>query len=170
MTKSTSQPKRLTVDPQSIAVTAPSETLDRRALQILRGVQRVLRDHTFASLCETPLASGRRADVLAIDSRSEIWIIEIKSSIADFRSDQKWPEYQEYCDRFFFAVAPDFPTDILPSAAGLILADSYGGEILRMPSVIPLAAARRKAVSLSFALLAARRLHALADPPVPAQP
>lgn len=143
-------------DPQAAVGGAPS---------IRRGVQRLLRDHAFTSLSEIPLSNGRRADVMAINGHSAIWIVEIKSSIADFRADHKWPEYRDYCDALFFAVAPDFPADILPAEAGLMLADSFGGEIIRMPALHPLAAARRKAVTLSFAMIGARRLHTLADPP-----
>jgi hypothetical protein len=133
---------------------------------ILRGVQRLLRDHNFASVGEMPLPNGRRADVLAIDSRGKIWIVEIKSSIADFRSDQKWPEYLDYCDALLFAVAPDFPVTILPESTGLILADAYGGEIMRPPTEHSLPPARRKSLVLSFATIAARRLQALGDPPM----
>ena len=114
-----------------------------------------------------PLASGRRADIIAIGPKSVIWIVEIKSSIADFRSDQKWPEYRDDCDAMLFAVAPDFPASILPTDAGLIFADAYGGEIIRQAPAHPLTTARRKSLILSFATTAARRLHALRDPPEP---
>jgi hypothetical protein len=134
------------------------------AALILRGVQRILRAHNFVSLSEVPLANNRRADVLALGPQSTIWIVEIKSSIADFRTDQKWPEYQDYCDALLFAVAPDFPVDILPAETGLILADAYGGEIMRHPPTHPLSPARRKAVIFSFAQMSARRLHAVTDP------
>ena len=134
------------------------------AALILRGVQRLLRAHNFVSLSEVPLANNRRADVLALGPQSTIWIVEIKSSIADFRSDQKWHEYRDYCDALLFAVAPEFPTAILPEETGLILADAYGGEIMRPPPIHALTAARRKAVILSFAQMSARRLHAFTDP------
>jgi hypothetical protein len=131
---------------------------------ILRGVQRLLSAHNFVSLAEVPLANSRRADVLALGPQSTIWIVEIKSSIADFRADQKWHEYRDYCDALLFAVAPDFPVDILPVETGLILADSYGGEIMRQPPEHTLSPARRKALILSFATMAARRLHTFTDP------
>ena len=107
-----------------------------------------MRSLNFESLSEVPLANGRRADVLAVGRDGEIWIVEIKSSIADFRADQKWPEYRDYCDALLFAVAPDFPSDILPADTGLILADAYAGEIVRPPPRHPLSPARRKAVTL----------------------
>lgn len=137
------------------------------AAAILRGVQRMLRSHNVVSLSEMPLANGRRADVIALGAQNAIWIVEIKSSIVDFRTDQKWPEYRDYCDALLFAVAPDFPTDILPADTGLILADAYGGEIVKPPPLHPLTPARRKALLMSFAQTAARRLHTLADPPEP---
>ncbi|MFA5954966.1 MAG: MmcB family DNA repair protein [Hyphomicrobium sp.] len=135
-----------------------------RAKAILRGTQRLLRSLDFESLSEITLGNGRRADVLAIRRNGEIWIVEIKSSIADFRADQKWPEYREYCDALLFAVAPDFPAEILPADSGLILADAYAGELVRPPPQHPLAAARRKALTLSIARIASMRLHAQIDP------
>jgi len=135
-----------------------------RAKAILRGTQRLLRTLDFESLSEVTLRNGRRADVLALRRNGEIWIIEIKSSIADFRADLKWPEYREYCDALLFAVAPDFPSEILPSDTGLILADAYGGELVRQPPQHQMAAARRKALTLSVARTASMRLHAQIDP------
>ena len=111
-----------------------------------------------------PLGNGRRADILAVGRDGEIWIVEIKSSIADFRADQKWPEYRDYCDALLFAVAPDFPSDILPADTGLILADAYAGEVVREAPRHPLSPARRKALTLSIARMAAMRLHARIDP------
>jgi hypothetical protein len=135
-----------------------------RARAILRGTQRLLRTLDFESLSEVTLRNGRRADVLALRRNGEIWIVEIKSSTADFRADLKWPEYREYCDALLFAVAPDFPSEILPSDAGLILADSYGGELVRQPPQHQMSAARRKALTLSIARIAAMRLHGHIDP------
>jgi hypothetical protein len=137
-----------------------------RARAILRGTQRLLRSLDFESLSEITLGNGRRADVLGLRRNGEIWIVEIKSSIADFRADQKWPEYREYCDALLFAVAPEFPTEILPADTGLILADAYAGELLRPPPLHPLVAARRKALTLSVARTASMRLHAQIDPGV----
>jgi hypothetical protein len=155
MTANPITPAKNYIDPPQISGAAAA---------ILRGVQRMLRSHDFVSLSEVPLANDRRADVLAIGPKSTIWIVEIKSSIADFRADQKWPEYREYCDALLFAVAPDFPVEILPPDCGLILADAYGGEIMRPPPEHPLATPRRKALILSFAQMSARRLQALIDP------
>lgn len=135
-----------------------------RAVEIARGVARLLALHGLACICELPLANGRRADVMALADTGEIWIVEIKSCLEDFRVDQKWPEYREFCDRLLFAVAPDFPVDVLPQDAGLIIADRYGGEIVRAAPEHRLAGARRKAVTLRLARAAALRLSALYDP------
>lgn len=118
----------------------------------------------MASVTEVPLANGRRADIVAVSDKGEIWIVEIKSSVADFRADSKWPEYEPFADRLLFAVAPDFPVDILPTETGLVLADMYGAEIVRPAPLKPLPGARRKAITLRIARAAALRLHALADP------
>jgi hypothetical protein len=133
-----------------------------RALQ--RGASRRLVSMGFAPLTEVTLASGRRADIVAIGAAQEIWIGEIKSSLADFRSDQKWPEYREYCDRLLFVVAPEFPLAVLPEDAGLIVADRYGGEIIRTGGEHKLGPARRKAVVQHLARVACLRLQALSDP------
>jgi hypothetical protein len=137
---------------------------DARARAILRGTQRLLRSLNFESLSEVSLGNGRRADVLALSRNGTVWIVEIKSSIADFRADQKWHEYRDYCDALLFAVAPDFPAEILPFETGLILADSYGGELLREAPSQPIGAARRKALTLSFGRTAAMRLLSQVDP------
>jgi hypothetical protein len=136
----------------------------KAASAIARGASRCLLAHGFAKLPELTLANGRRADLVAIGTTGRIWIIEIKSSVADFRADQKWQDYRDYCDRYYFAVAPDFPIDILPADAGLIIADTYGGEIARHPVEHPLSGARRKEITLRFARAAALILHAIADP------
>jgi len=146
------------------AALACSARDDSCARAILRGVQRLLRTLNYDSLSEVALGNGRRADVLALGPDGSAWIVEIKSSIADFRSDQKWHEYRDYCDALLFAVAPDFPADILPADAGLILADAYGGELVRNAPRHPLPAARRKALTLAFARTAAARLLAQTDP------
>ncbi len=136
------------------------------AAGVQRGVCRMLKQAGFATLPEFPLASGRRSDVIGIDHKGLIWIIEIKSSVADFRADGKWPEYWDYCDVLFFAVPPEFPREILPEEAGVIVADAWGADILYQPAERKLAAARRKAVSLRFARAAALRLQALHDPKI----
>jgi len=118
----------------------------------------------MAPVTEVSLANGRRADIAAVAASGEIWIVEIKSSIEDFRTDQKWPEYRDYCDRLFFAVAPAFPREILPPDTGLVIADRYGGEIVRAAPEHKLAGARRKAVTLRLVHTAAFRLQAAIDP------
>ena len=146
----------------------PSLPLDgrqsERALAIARGTLRLLASHDYAGIPEVTLAHGRRADILALGPKGEIWLIEIKSSVQDFRVDQKWEEYLPFCDRFSFAVGPDFPRDLIPQEVGLIVADKYGAEIVREAEAVPLAGARRKAITTEFARVAARRLHALFDP------
>ena len=135
------------------------------ALRVQRGVMRFLRAaHDFCCYAEVPLRNGRRADVVAVGPKGEIWIVEIKSSLEDFRVDLKWPEYRDYCDRLFFAVALDFPQEVLPGDTGLIVADRYGGELLREAPEHNLPAARRKAVLIRFARAAASRLMTIADP------
>jgi len=134
------------------------------ALAIARGTGRLLVSLGYSSLPEVPLANGRRADLLAVSDKGELLIIEIKSSVADFRADHKWPEYRDFCDRLYFAVEPEFPQAILPQETGLIVADRYGAEIVRAAPEHKLAAARRKAVMLRYARLAALRLQGLADP------
>lgn len=101
------------------------------ALSIARGVRRLLRAQGWSTIAELPLTNGRRADLVAIDAASVIHIIEIKSSVADFRADHKWELYRDYCDHLSFAVAPDMPLEILPQEAGLMIADGYGAEVLR---------------------------------------
>ena len=134
------------------------------AAAVQRGVCRMLRTAAFAALTEFPLATGRRADVIAISPKGRVFIIEIKSCPADYRADGKWPEYWAFCDRLYFAVPPDMPHEIIAPEAGLIVADAWGAEILRDPEDRPLAPARRKAVTLGFARAAALRLHSLHDP------
>jgi hypothetical protein len=134
------------------------------AADICRGVGRLLRAHGMASLAEVPLANGRRADVLAFATGGEVWIAEIKSSLEDYRADGKWPQYRAFCDRLFFAVAPAFPREILPADTGLIVADRYGGEIVREAPAHRLPGARRKALMVRLAYTAALRLQAVLDP------
>jgi hypothetical protein len=135
-----------------------------RASLIVRGVQLMLAEEGFATLTEVTLSSGRRADVMALSPKGDLIIIEVKSCLQDFATDQKWPEYGQWCDRFLFAVDCDFPQDRIPADAGLIVADRHGGAILRQPESRPLAPARRKAVTLMFARLAAARLLRAGDP------
>ena len=128
---------------------------------VTRGAARTMSDLGFVSLLEVSLPNGRRADVMALGPKGEIAICEVKSSIEDFRTDQKWGDYLPYCDAYYFAVAPEFPADILPDEPGLIVADGFGGAVIRPPSPSPLAPARRKSLTLAFARLAALRANAV---------
>ena len=141
----------------------PAEDLALRLL-LARGVGRALAQRGYASLTEVSLANGRRADVMGLGRAGELVIVEGKSSLQDFRSDGKWPEYREFCDRFYFAVAEDFPRDAIPEDCGLIVADGFGAAVLREAPLVALAAARRKAVTLRFALAGSERLRRLLDP------
>jgi hypothetical protein len=131
---------------------------------LARGVCRELQQRGYASLLEFTLANGRRADIVALDRGGEIAIVEIKSSLADFRADQKWPEYWDFCDRLYFAVAGEFPQRLIPPECGLIVADPFGAALLRESTRRPLNAARRRAVTLRFALTGAQRLRRTLDP------
>jgi hypothetical protein len=137
---------------------AMAEKAARPEPKPLRGAIRLLESMGHGALTEFPLRSGRRADILSIGEKGEIWIVEVKSGIPDFRSDRKWQDYLEWCDRFFFAVGPEFPAEILPMEAGLIISDEYEAILVQEPAATPLAGARRKALTLRFAHLAARRL------------
>jgi hypothetical protein len=134
------------------------------ALDIARGTRRLLLARGLASLTEVTLASGRRADIVAVADNSDISIIEIKSSVADFRADGKWSQYRAFCDAFFFAVDPTFPQALLPPDTGLIVADRFGGEVIREAPLDRLAPARRKALMTRIARVGAMRLLLLADP------
>jgi hypothetical protein len=134
------------------------------ALKVWRGAARLLRQLDFSCLPEVTLASARRADLLALGPKHELWIVEVKSSIADLRADNKWPDYRLHCDRLYFATHPDVPIDIFPEDAGLIISDGFGAEVLREAPEHKIAAATRKSVTLRFARHAANRLHDLSDP------
>ena len=136
---------------------------ESRAAEIVRGTRRLLGGLGFFGVTELSLANNRRADIAALGPSGEIWMIEVKSSIADFRADSKWPEYMPFCDQLYFAVANDFPQDLIPDETGLIVADAFGGAILRDAPEDRLSAARRKAVTLRMARLAAQRLTQSAD-------
>ena len=134
------------------------------ALLVARGARRLLRAMGYVTLPEVALPSGRRADLMALAGDGEILIVEIKSSLADFRVDRKWPAYRAHCDRLFFAIPPTLDPAIMPQDAGLIVADGFGAELLRDAPAHRLAPATRRALTLRFAALAADRLHALGDP------
>lgn len=134
------------------------------ALAIARGTARYLHALGYSVVSELPLPSGRRADLVALGGDGEILIVEIKSSVADFRTDQKWMEYRLHCDRLYFATVAEIPCEIFPAGAGLIVADAFGAAIVCEAPEHRLLPARRKTVMLCFAHAAAMRLQALADP------
>jgi hypothetical protein len=134
------------------------------ALAIARGARRLLRGLGFSTVTELTLSDGRRADIVGLSGDGTILIVEVKSSVADFRADHKWRDYSAHCDRLYFAISEATPADIMPEEAGLILADRFGASILRDPEHRPLAPATRRAMLLRFAATAADRLHRLADP------
>lgn len=129
-----------------------------RAMRVRRGVQRLLIELGACVVPELVLSGGRRADLVALTRKGDIWIIEVKSSVEDFRVDRKWPEYRLHSDRFFFATHPEVPADIFPEECGFILSDGYGAEMLREAPEHRLAAATRKALTLRIARAAANRL------------
>ena len=143
------------------------ETLDvgrMSAIRLARGVSRLFGTLGLSSVHEFVLPTGRRVDVAGLGGTGELVFVEIKTSLADYRSDFKWESYCEFCDRFFFAVPDDFPQGVLPPEIGLIVADAYGGAILREAPAWSLPGARRKAMLLRFAHHAALRLQRLTDP------
>jgi len=131
------------------------------AQAIFTGTRQLLADHGLTSLTEITLPSGLRADIVAWDHKGIIHIIEVKSGLADFRADQKWPAYRAHCDHFHFAVDAEFPLDHLPDDTGLIVADAHGGAFLKPAPGHPVAAARRKKLLILLAHKAAERLRAL---------
>ena len=140
------------MDVAIVTITRPEITAN-----VTRGAARLLVDLGYAPLAEVTLPNGRRADLMALSPKGELAIIEVKSGIEDYRVDRKWHEYLPYCDRFAFAVAPEFPQQILPEEPGLIVCDGFGGAVLREAPATPLAPARRKALTIAFARLAAMR-------------
>jgi hypothetical protein len=134
------------------------------AALLARGVCRSLAQLGYRSLIEFPLANGRRADLLAVGKSGDFMIVEIKSTVADFRSDRKWPDYRHFADRFLFAVPRGFALALVPEECGLILADAFGAEVLREGRLAPLNASRRRSLLLRFARIAAARLTERLDP------
>ncbi|MCV6824926.1 MULTISPECIES: MmcB family DNA repair protein [Halocynthiibacter] len=149
-------------------VPAPQDTALQPGQLLARGVARHLRHHDFVIIEEFVPERGLRVDVIALGPKGEIWVIECKSSRADYLSDSKWQGYLEWCDRYFWAVDSEFPSEILPDETGLIIADSYDAEIIRMGPEAKLAPARRKKMTQKFARDAARRLQGYRDPGVTA--
>jgi hypothetical protein len=133
------------------------------AAEVARGVSRLLLEDGYSPILEFTLPNGRRLDVAAIGPGGEIVGVEIKVALADLRGDTKWPEYPDYCDLFYFAIPPDFPPEHVPPQTGLMVADRYGGEIVKPAQVQSLHASRRKAVTVSFARCAAERLSRTLD-------
>jgi hypothetical protein len=146
---------------QAAGRTAAEEPL---AAALARGVSRTLQAHGGATLTEFTLRTGRRVDVIAVDDEGRVTIVEIKTSVADFRSDGKWPEYLEFCDYFYFAVPEDFPRELLPDDCGVMVADAYEAVILAPAECRPVNGTRRRALILRFALAAAQRLMFYVDP------
>ena len=158
-------------EPPLTAAENPARGGDSRALGALqpgqrlqRGVCRAFVRHGWAALTEFTLKGGRRADVVALDGQGTIAIVEVKSSRADYRADAKWQAYLDFCDRFYFAVPPDFPRELLPADCGILVADPYDAETVQLPVESKLRAGRRRAVTLRFAQTSSQRLLRAQDP------
>jgi hypothetical protein len=157
---------QLPLMPQPDAI-RPDGRQSPTALAVARGTGRLLHSLGLSCVSELPLPSGRRADIVALSGDGEIWIVEIKSSVADFRADQKWMDYRLHCDRLFFATTVEVPCEIFPPDTGLIVADAFGAEFRCEAPVHKLAAATRKSMMLLIARAAALRLQSLVDPTGP---
>jgi len=143
----------------------PASAVEPIAAALLaRGVCRALEQLGYTSLAEFPLANGPRADILALGKSGDVVIVEIKSSVADFRADRKWTAYRDFSDRLYFAVPNEFPRALIPEECGLIVADPFGGALLREGRLTPLNPGRRRALTLRFARIAAARLRRYLDP------
>ena len=149
---------------KAVLVPAPDRRQSETALLIARGTARLLHSLGFACVAELPLPSGRRADLVALNERGEIWIVEIKSSVDDLRADQKWPDYRIHCDRLFFAFTQNLPCEIFPDETGLIIADAYGAHLQRPAPEHRLPGATRKSMTVRFGMAAALRMNRLVDP------
>jgi len=145
-------------------VSGQTQTPMQPGQRLARGVSRMLRSLDFACVEEFTPSRGLRVDVMALGPKGELWIVECKSSRADFMSDAKWTGYLDYCDRYFWAVDAAFPVELLPEGTGLMLADDYDAEVVRMPDAVQLAPARRKVLTRAFGRAAALRLQGLRDP------
>ena len=144
-------------------MSAPPGTPPVGAALIVRGACRALEEWGYACLREFPLADARRADILALGRKGELVIVEVKSSVADFRADNKWSHYRDFSDRLYFAVANGFPKTLIPEDCGLMVADAFGAALLRDGTATPLGAARRRALTLRFGRIASRRLQRFID-------
>ena len=154
------------MDPHArhLTLVPPDRRQSQTALVIARGTARLLRTLGFSCISELPLPLGRRADLVAINDKSDIWIVEIKSSLEDLRADHKWPEYRAHCDRLFFAFTQDLPCAMFPGDTGLIVADAYGAHMHCEAPEHRLPAQTRKLMLSRFAITAAQRLNRLIDP------
>lgn len=142
---------------EAVALTLVQLSRPETTGEVTRGAHRLLAAMNYAAIPEVGLPNGRRADLMALGPKGEIVIVEVKSGLEDFRTDRKWPDYLPFCDAFYFAVGPHFPQDVLPPEPGMIVADAFGGAVTREAPAAPLAAARRKALTLAFGRLAAMR-------------
>jgi hypothetical protein len=145
-------------------VPPPDRRQSETALAVARGTARLLRSLGFTSISELPLPSGRRADLVALNERGEIWIVEIKSSVEDLRADHKWEDYRAHCDRLFFAFTQELPCEIFPKDTGLIVADAYGAHMLCDAPEHRLRPPTRKLMTVRFAMAASLRINRLVDP------
>jgi hypothetical protein len=155
-------PDDTSYDPSLVMIASTAEMTG--AALLARGVCRTLEQLGYVSLVEFPLANGRRADILALGKTGDFMIVEIKSSVADFRADRKWSTYRDFSDRLYFAVPNDFPRALIPDECGLMVADAFSAAVLRDSSTMRLDASRRRALTMRFARLAATRLRRLLDP------
>jgi len=144
-------------------ITATGEA-QRLTEEVRRGVCRLLAEMGYGPLTEFRLTNGRRVDVIGLGSGGEFVVVEIKSSVADYRGDRKWQEYLPFCDRFFFAVPDGFPHHLLPEECGLIVADAYGAAIRREAPLAPVNGTRKRSQLVRFALTASTRLQRIYDP------
>jgi len=152
---------------ESIAVNLvppPDGRQSQTALAVARGTSRWLGSLGFSCISELPLPSGRRADLVALNARGDLWIIEIKSSVEDLRADHKWQDYRAHCDRLFFAFPQDLPCEIFPAETGLIVADAYGAHLHCEAPEHRLPAPTRKLMTVRFGMAAALRINRLIDP------
>ena len=140
-----------------IELTLVEVSRPQTTMTVTRGAARLMLALGYAPLLEVGLPNGRRADIMAISPRGRLAICEVKSGLEDYRADRKWGEYLPFCDLFYFAVAPEFPRQILPEGPGLIVADAFDGAVILDAPETPLAPARRKALTVAFARLAALR-------------
>lgn len=152
---------------ESIAVNLvppPDGRQSQTALAVARGTARWLGSLGFSCISELPLPSGRRADLVALNARGDLWIVEIKSSVEDLRADHKWQDYRAHCDRLFFAFPQDLPCEIFPAETGLIVADAYGAHLHCEAPEHRLPAPTRKLMTVRFGMAAALRINRLIDP------